>query len=211
MFKKAHKLHCLTGAHVASVVFSPAGRPYVHGDPSFDNTIDPSFDATIGPLLLMKWHKVRRSVVWWVGGEESEKKEMKEKHEQGLGTTPLNNVFFHDFVHCVIADYVAFSSDALDDSFVSATAIDSEAMQLELCRSNQRSVGLEMLNQYYGTPELSPLGTNDDIVEGAVFQLNSTNDEVDDDDDDPFSRCIEESSTDEVYKEMNKLLKTNMP
>ncbi|KAF7132077.1 hypothetical protein RHSIM_Rhsim09G0071400 [Rhododendron simsii] len=37
-----------------------------------------------------------------------------------------------------------------------------------------------------GTPELSPLGTNDDIVEGAVPQLNSTNDEVDDDD--PFSK-----------------------
>ncbi|KAG5545012.1 hypothetical protein RHGRI_017469 [Rhododendron griersonianum] len=27
--------------------FSPAGRPYVHGDPSFDANIDPSFDATI--------------------------------------------------------------------------------------------------------------------------------------------------------------------
>ncbi|KAG5545069.1 hypothetical protein RHGRI_017514 [Rhododendron griersonianum] len=38
-----------------------------------------------------------------------------------------------------------------------------------------------------GTPELSPRGTNDDIVEGAAPQLNSTNDEVDDDD--PFSRC----------------------
>ncbi|KAI8552462.1 hypothetical protein RHMOL_Rhmol06G0268600 [Rhododendron molle] len=40
LFKKAHELHCLTGAHVASVVFSPTGRPYVHGDPSFDATID---------------------------------------------------------------------------------------------------------------------------------------------------------------------------
>ncbi|KAG5545070.1 hypothetical protein RHGRI_017515 [Rhododendron griersonianum] len=82
----------------------------------------------IGEVVEGEWHKVRRRVVWWVGGEEFEKKEMKEKHEQGLGTTPLNNVFFHDFVHCVIADYVAFSSDALDDSFVSATAIDSEAI-----------------------------------------------------------------------------------
>ncbi|KAI8551389.1 hypothetical protein RHMOL_Rhmol06G0182200 [Rhododendron molle] len=37
-----------------------------------------------------------------------------------------------------------------------------------------------------GTPELSAPGTNDDIVEVAVPQLNSTNDEVDDDD--PFSK-----------------------
>ncbi|KAF7139964.1 hypothetical protein RHSIM_Rhsim06G0206800 [Rhododendron simsii] len=40
LFKKSRELHCLTGAHVASVVFSPTGRPYVHGDPSFDATID---------------------------------------------------------------------------------------------------------------------------------------------------------------------------
>ncbi|XP_058217599.1 MADS-box transcription factor 23-like [Rhododendron vialii] len=40
LFKKAYELHRLTGAHVASVVFSPTGRPYVHGNPSFDATID---------------------------------------------------------------------------------------------------------------------------------------------------------------------------
>ncbi|KAH7861481.1 hypothetical protein Vadar_026729 [Vaccinium darrowii] len=40
LFKKAHQLHCLTGAHIASIVFSPAGWPFVHGDPSFDATID---------------------------------------------------------------------------------------------------------------------------------------------------------------------------
>ncbi|KAH7861225.1 hypothetical protein Vadar_023328 [Vaccinium darrowii] len=40
LFKKAHQLHCLTGAHIASIVISPAGRPFVHGDPSFEATID---------------------------------------------------------------------------------------------------------------------------------------------------------------------------
>ncbi|KAH7860020.1 hypothetical protein Vadar_008211 [Vaccinium darrowii] len=40
LFKKAHQLHCLTGAHIASIVFSLAGRPFVYGDPSFDATID---------------------------------------------------------------------------------------------------------------------------------------------------------------------------
>ncbi|XP_028103271.1 probable WRKY transcription factor 20 isoform X2 [Camellia sinensis] len=38
----------------------------------------------------------------------------------------------------------------------------------------------------YGTPELSPRGTNDDSVEGGASQLNCTNDEVDEDD--PFSK-----------------------
>uniref|UniRef100_A0A5B7B762 Putative WRKY transcription factor 20 n=1 Tax=Davidia involucrata TaxID=16924 RepID=A0A5B7B762_DAVIN len=37
-----------------------------------------------------------------------------------------------------------------------------------------------------GTPVLSPRGANDDSVEGAVSQFNSTNDEVDEDD--PFSK-----------------------
>lgn len=36
-----------------------------------------------------------------------------------------------------------------------------------------------------GNDELSPLGTNDDSVEGAVPQLNGTNDG---DEDDPFSK-----------------------
>ncbi|KAA8523581.1 hypothetical protein F0562_010004 [Nyssa sinensis] len=47
-----------------------------------------------------------------------------------------------------------------------------------------------------GTPERSPCGANDDSVEGAVLQFNSTNDEVDEDD--PFSkrRKIEGSGVD---------------
>ncbi|KAH7843039.1 hypothetical protein Vadar_012035 [Vaccinium darrowii] len=40
LFKKAHELHSLTGADIAVVAFSPAGRPFTHGEPSFDATID---------------------------------------------------------------------------------------------------------------------------------------------------------------------------
>ncbi|KAG5551326.1 hypothetical protein RHGRI_009664 [Rhododendron griersonianum] len=45
LFKKAHELHCLTGADVAVVAFSPAGRPYTHGEPSIDATIDKYFNV----------------------------------------------------------------------------------------------------------------------------------------------------------------------
>ncbi|KAG5544996.1 hypothetical protein RHGRI_017453 [Rhododendron griersonianum] len=59
LFKKAHELPCLTGAHVASVILSGRlplrpRRPLsfdANIDPSFDATIDPSFDATIDPSL----------------------------------------------------------------------------------------------------------------------------------------------------------------
>ncbi|KAG5551328.1 hypothetical protein RHGRI_009666 [Rhododendron griersonianum] len=44
LFKKAHELHCLTGADIAIVAFSLAGRPYTHGEPSFESTIDKCFD-----------------------------------------------------------------------------------------------------------------------------------------------------------------------
>ncbi|KAL6999614.1 hypothetical protein U1Q18_000773 [Sarracenia purpurea var. burkii] len=40
LFKKARQYHCLTGADIAVIVFSPAGRPYIHGDPSFDATVE---------------------------------------------------------------------------------------------------------------------------------------------------------------------------
>ncbi|KAK2965351.1 hypothetical protein RJ640_013814 [Escallonia rubra] len=40
LFKKAHELHTKTGAEVAILVFSPAGNPYSHGEPSFDATVD---------------------------------------------------------------------------------------------------------------------------------------------------------------------------
>ncbi|CAK9151693.1 unnamed protein product [Ilex paraguariensis] len=40
LFKKARELHLRTGANVAILVFSEAGRVYTHGDPSFEATID---------------------------------------------------------------------------------------------------------------------------------------------------------------------------
>ncbi|KAK3030861.1 hypothetical protein RJ639_035790 [Escallonia herrerae] len=40
LFKKADELHSKTGANVAVLVFSPAGRPNPHGVPSFKTTID---------------------------------------------------------------------------------------------------------------------------------------------------------------------------
>ncbi|KAK3036633.1 hypothetical protein RJ639_030202 [Escallonia herrerae] len=40
LFKKADELHSKTGANVAVLVFSAAGRPYPHGMPSFKATID---------------------------------------------------------------------------------------------------------------------------------------------------------------------------
>ncbi|KAF7145329.1 hypothetical protein RHSIM_Rhsim04G0025100 [Rhododendron simsii] len=43
LFKKAHELHCLTGADIAIVPCSMAGRPYTHGEPSFESTIDKSW------------------------------------------------------------------------------------------------------------------------------------------------------------------------
>ncbi|KAK3002698.1 hypothetical protein RJ639_019937 [Escallonia herrerae] len=47
LFKKAHELHTKTGAEVAILVFSPAGNPYSHGEPSFDATVD-KFMASSG-------------------------------------------------------------------------------------------------------------------------------------------------------------------
>ncbi|XP_052202937.1 agamous-like MADS-box protein AGL61 [Diospyros lotus] len=40
LFKKAGQLHSLAAASVAVVAFSPAGRPYTHGDPSFGAVVD---------------------------------------------------------------------------------------------------------------------------------------------------------------------------
>ncbi|KAA8526767.1 hypothetical protein F0562_009004 [Nyssa sinensis] len=40
LFKKADELRRVTGADVGVLVFSPAGRPYVNGDPSFDAIVD---------------------------------------------------------------------------------------------------------------------------------------------------------------------------
>ena len=40
LFKKAHQLHALSAAHIAILVFSPAGKPYVCGDPCFDDIVD---------------------------------------------------------------------------------------------------------------------------------------------------------------------------
>ncbi|KAK4339554.1 hypothetical protein RND71_041016 [Anisodus tanguticus] len=44
LFKKAKKLESMTGSRVASVVFSPTGRPYTCGD--VNSAIDRHFSAT---------------------------------------------------------------------------------------------------------------------------------------------------------------------
>ncbi|KAH7569668.1 hypothetical protein JRO89_XS06G0236600 [Xanthoceras sorbifolium] len=40
LFKKAHELAAKTGSLVAVLAFSPAGKPFVYGSPSFDAVID---------------------------------------------------------------------------------------------------------------------------------------------------------------------------
>ncbi|XP_058092237.1 agamous-like MADS-box protein AGL61 [Magnolia sinica] len=40
LFKKASDLCSLTGAHIGILVFSPAGKPFTFGHPSFDSIID---------------------------------------------------------------------------------------------------------------------------------------------------------------------------
>ncbi|XP_028123560.1 agamous-like MADS-box protein AGL29 [Camellia sinensis] len=40
LFNKARQLRSLTGADIAILTFSPAGRPYTHGEPSFDALVD---------------------------------------------------------------------------------------------------------------------------------------------------------------------------
>ncbi|KAL8101076.1 agamous-like MADS-box protein AGL61 [Apium graveolens] len=40
LFKKAHQLHALSGAKIAILVFSPAGKPYIYGEPCFTDTVD---------------------------------------------------------------------------------------------------------------------------------------------------------------------------
>lgn len=40
LFKKAHQLHALSGANIAVLVFSPAGKPYICGDPCFNDIVD---------------------------------------------------------------------------------------------------------------------------------------------------------------------------
>lgn len=44
LFKKAEELHSKTGANVAIIVLSPAGRPYVYGDA---NLIDAALNACL--------------------------------------------------------------------------------------------------------------------------------------------------------------------
>ncbi|XAR52808.1 hypothetical protein NMG60_11021084 [Bertholletia excelsa] len=46
LFKKARELHSLTGAHMALLVFSPAGRPYIQGDPYFEATVHRFLNAS---------------------------------------------------------------------------------------------------------------------------------------------------------------------
>ncbi|OEL36353.1 hypothetical protein BAE44_0002634 [Dichanthelium oligosanthes] len=50
MFKKASELSILCGAMVAIVAFSPAGRPFSFGSPSFKAVID-RFLTLIGPAM----------------------------------------------------------------------------------------------------------------------------------------------------------------
>lgn len=40
LFKKAHQLHVLSGAKIALLVFSPAGKPYIYGEPCFTDIVD---------------------------------------------------------------------------------------------------------------------------------------------------------------------------
>ncbi|GMP97437.1 hypothetical protein CsSME_00045693 [Camellia sinensis var. sinensis] len=40
LFNKARQLRSLTGADIAILTFSPAGRPYTHSEPSFDALVD---------------------------------------------------------------------------------------------------------------------------------------------------------------------------
>ncbi|XP_028802947.1 agamous-like MADS-box protein AGL61 [Neltuma alba] len=40
LFKKAQQYHKISGSLIAVLVFSPTGRSYVHGSPSFDPIID---------------------------------------------------------------------------------------------------------------------------------------------------------------------------
>ncbi|KAI3466050.1 hypothetical protein Pfo_022713 [Paulownia fortunei] len=59
LFKKAAELRSITGAHVAILVFSPAGRPYVHGEPPAKQDFD-DFDGNGTDIFscyssLMSW------------------------------------------------------------------------------------------------------------------------------------------------------------
>ncbi|KAK1356832.1 MADS-box transcription factor [Heracleum sosnowskyi] len=48
LYKKAHQLHSLSGAQVAILVFSPAGKPYIYGVPCFDDVVDKFYDHDQG-------------------------------------------------------------------------------------------------------------------------------------------------------------------
>ncbi|KAK2986605.1 hypothetical protein RJ640_004361 [Escallonia rubra] len=45
LFKKAQELHNKTGVSIAVLVFSPAGRPYTHGHPSFEATVNKYYSS----------------------------------------------------------------------------------------------------------------------------------------------------------------------
>ncbi|WOG87248.1 hypothetical protein DCAR_0206471 [Daucus carota subsp. sativus] len=53
LFKKAHQLHSLSAAHVAVLVFSPAGKIYIYGDPCFADTIDKFLYNATSPNPLL--------------------------------------------------------------------------------------------------------------------------------------------------------------
>lgn len=46
LFKKAHQLHTLSGANIAVLVFSPAGKPYIYGDPCFNDIVDKYYSTS---------------------------------------------------------------------------------------------------------------------------------------------------------------------
>ncbi|KAK1273232.1 Agamous-like MADS-box protein AGL62 [Acorus gramineus] len=61
VFKKASELSLLCGAHVAVIIFSPGGKPYVYAQPSLDyviNTITSSSNPT--PPSSLPTHQQRR-------------------------------------------------------------------------------------------------------------------------------------------------------
>ncbi|KAL7166391.1 hypothetical protein ACSBR2_037129 [Camellia fascicularis] len=46
LFNKARQLRSFTGADIAILTFSPAGRPYTQGEPSFDALVDRYLNTT---------------------------------------------------------------------------------------------------------------------------------------------------------------------
>ncbi|XP_028099147.1 agamous-like MADS-box protein AGL29 [Camellia sinensis] len=46
LFNIARQLRSLTGANIAILIFSPTGRPYTHGKPSFDALVDRYLNTT---------------------------------------------------------------------------------------------------------------------------------------------------------------------